>query len=68
MPTCPKCGAQMTGGAPHGNWSVQYECRRCNVYQPGSVMADGSPAPQPQRPSWFKLHLPDADDDYDPRG
>jgi hypothetical protein len=31
---CPKCGWQMTGGAPHtGNaGEVQYECRPCNVF------------------------------------
>lgn len=30
--TCPKCGSQMTGGAPHGPEPVQWECRRCNVF------------------------------------
>jgi hypothetical protein len=28
-PRCPKCGSSMTGGAPHGPSSVQYECTRC---------------------------------------
>lgn len=39
-PPCPKCGQPMTGGAPHGPWPVQYECRRCNVYvtpKPGAT-------------------------------
>lgn len=31
MPKCPKCGGQMTGGAPHGPWPVQYECRKCGT-------------------------------------
>lgn len=31
MPTCSKCGRQMTGGAPHGPWAVQYECRCGNI-------------------------------------
>lgn len=30
-PKCPKCGSQMTGGAPHGPWPVQYECRHCGT-------------------------------------
>lgn len=29
MPTCPKCGSMMTGGAPHGPWAIQYECHAC---------------------------------------
>ncbi len=32
MPKCKKCGREMTGGAPHGPWPVQYECRSCNEY------------------------------------
>lgn len=28
-PKCPKCGATMTGGGPHGPWPVQWECRAC---------------------------------------
>lgn len=28
---CPKCGCQMAGGAPHGPWPVQYECRACGT-------------------------------------
>lgn len=31
MPKCPKCGSQMVGGAPHGPWPVQYECRKCGA-------------------------------------
>lgn len=31
-PTCPKCGCTMTGGAPHGGGTVQWECRACGVY------------------------------------
>ena len=31
QPKCPKCGGQMTGGAPHGPWPVQYECRHCGT-------------------------------------
>lgn len=31
MPKCPKCGGQMVGGAPHGPWPVQYECRKCGA-------------------------------------
>jgi hypothetical protein len=30
-PNCPKCNTPMTGGAPHGPWPVQWECRRCGV-------------------------------------
>jgi hypothetical protein len=29
---CPKCGREMSRGAPHGPEPVQYECRPCNVY------------------------------------
>ena len=29
MPSCPKCGSTMQGGAPHGPWPLQYECPRC---------------------------------------
>lgn len=32
---CPNCGRPMTGGAPHGPWPIQWECRPCNVYLPG---------------------------------
>jgi len=32
-PLCPKCGRTMMGGAPHGDWAVQYECWGCNYYQ-----------------------------------
>ncbi len=31
MPKCPKCGQTMLGGAPHGPWPVQYECRSCGT-------------------------------------
>lgn len=32
---CPRCGYQMVGGAPHGDWPVQYECRGCgNIVVP----------------------------------
>lgn len=31
-PRCPKCGQPMTGGAPHGPWPVQWECRRCGEF------------------------------------
>lgn len=30
---CPKCGGVMTGGAPHGPWPVQWECRRCGYIE-----------------------------------
>jgi tRNA(Ile2) C34 agmatinyltransferase TiaS len=33
MPQCPKCHGTMTGGGPHGDWAVQYECHRCGYYQ-----------------------------------
>ncbi len=33
-PKCPKCGREMTGGAPHGPWPVQWECRPCGVFVP----------------------------------
>lgn len=36
-PDCPKCGQPMTGGAPHGPGSVQWECRRCNVFVTAAV-------------------------------
>lgn len=29
---CHKCGRPMVGGAPHGPWPVQWECRPCNVF------------------------------------
>jgi hypothetical protein len=37
MPNCPKCNLPMTGGAPHGPWPIQYECRHCGtiVVPPG---------------------------------
>jgi hypothetical protein len=41
MPKCPKCGATMTGGAPHGPWPVQYECHRC-----GTIVVPPSKPPQ----------------------
>lgn len=30
-PACPRCGCLMTGGAPHGPWPVQWECRHCGT-------------------------------------
>lgn len=36
MPVCPKCGSTMTGGAPHGPWPIQYECRCGYIYVPSS--------------------------------
>ena len=28
--TCPRCGAEMTRGAPHGEeYDIQWECHRC---------------------------------------
>ena len=36
--SCPKCGGRMTGGAPHGPWPVQWECRACgHVVVPSSA-------------------------------
>jgi hypothetical protein len=32
IPKCPKCGVSMRGGAPHGPWAKQWECRPCGVY------------------------------------
>jgi hypothetical protein len=49
MPTCPKCGRPMVGGAPHGDWPIQFECRPCNVFVTQSVMADGTLSPPTQR-------------------
>lgn len=31
---CPKCNVPMQGGAPHGPWKVQYECRHCGKIVP----------------------------------
>ena len=45
MPTCPKCGAVMVGGAPHGPWPIQWECRRCGTITHQSVQADGTLSP-----------------------
>lgn len=41
MPRCPKCGSEMQGGAPHGPWPVQYECRVCGhvVVPPSAALA-----------------------------
>lgn len=36
-PNCPKCGRPMTGGAPHGPWPIQWECRPCNVFITGAA-------------------------------
>jgi ribosomal protein S27AE len=30
-PSCPRCGAEMVGGAPHGDWPIQWECPRCHT-------------------------------------
>lgn len=34
--TCPRCGGQMTLGAPHGPWTIQKECHQC-----GHIVTEG---------------------------
>jgi len=39
-PSCPMCNRPMTGGAPHGPWPMQWECRPCGYIE---VPASGGP-------------------------
>lgn len=46
-PNCPRCGCVMVGGAPHGPWPIQWECRACGtIVVPSSRHSGAAPPPK----------------------